>query len=638
MRTSRTEQSSWQKFISIVTIIVSTAFLAIIMVGCSDSGSTSASTAPATVSSTAVDSGSTTVSWATVAEATAYNLYCSTTPDFTPSAANLVASTAGTSYTSTGMDYLKTYYYKVTAIFNHGEGQPSASAESKLPPIPPQSVTITGGSTSVKLEWSDVPGATSYNIYKDTASGVSKAKNKGKFEKAVMPHFDTDVTSGTFYYYVVTAVGAGGESIESQEVAAIPASPLPGAPLNLSATLTPEVTASVTLTWTEPISGTAPTAYNVYRSTSTPVALVNPTRFNPILPSSLLQYVDSGLVGGTTYYYVVTALADDGTGTGTLAESAPSAEVSATPRGSRGGGETDTGFGNNLSFPVIFADSYGVGGLPITGTWTLDPKAVDFNTGARPLATEASLATITTMPYFNPTSMYTLNGVTYYTQASDNLWQAEWATAVPGSPVPVTAAWGDSLSSRTLGTNSVARVEVVLTTEVVTPMTAYTMKSLLGTRDTEVTGTDGTTYVTTTPRVYAINATLKIEKLDGPGGLPVYTFLDKAVYEKFGVDGQNSGMAGEISVSGNLSYGYNWMINTMTLPSTVSKAGWWRLTFYLRDGYDFGGAMRANNTVITAASNGILVDPATVAIEVNIGDGTSTGGSKGGSGTGSGTH
>jgi len=86
-----------------------------------------------------------------------------------------------------------------------------------------------------------------------------------------------------------------------------------------------------------------------------------------------------------------------------------SGEVVATTSqagGSGGGGEGgDTGYGNNLSFPLIFADSYGLTGLKISGTWPgVGPfttlPTFDFNTGLRPLSTE----TLTAFPFFDSAS------------------------------------------------------------------------------------------------------------------------------------------------------------------------------------------------------------------------------------------
>jgi hypothetical protein len=129
---------------------------------------------------------------------------------------------------------------------------------------------------------------------------------------------DTGLTSGTTYYYRVSAVNAVGEGNQSAEVSATPvAVTAPNAPV-VTATAG---AASVQLTWTTPANGGSPiTGYNVYRSTTpggeggTPFASLGVTT----------TFTDSGLTSGTTYYYEVTAV-------NAIGEGAPSAEVSATP-------------------------------------------------------------------------------------------------------------------------------------------------------------------------------------------------------------------------------------------------------------------------------------------------------------------
>jgi hypothetical protein len=74
---------------------------------------------------------------------------------------------------------------------------------------------------------------------------------------------------------------------------------------------------SVTLTWTESTSSVS--GYNVYRSTQSGAGYT-------VLNSSLVtseSYIDSTVTGGTTYYYVVTAVSSSGV------ESAYSSQVTA---------------------------------------------------------------------------------------------------------------------------------------------------------------------------------------------------------------------------------------------------------------------------------------------------------------------
>ncbi|BCU78096.1 LamG-like jellyroll fold domain-containing protein [Luteolibacter sp. LG18] len=73
-------------------------------------------------------------------------------------------------------------------------------------------------STQVSLTWSAAPGATSYNVKRSTTSGGPYTTLATGV--TTTGYTDTTVSSGTTYYYVVTAVGAGGESLPSMEASA----------------------------------------------------------------------------------------------------------------------------------------------------------------------------------------------------------------------------------------------------------------------------------------------------------------------------------------------------------------------------------------------------------------------------------
>lgn len=93
----------------------------------------------------------------------------------------------------------------------------------------------------------------------------------------------------------------------------------PDAPTDLLATAQ---NAKVALSWTPPATGVAATSYNIYRGT-TPGGELS-TRINPS-PVARTAYTDTGLVNGTTYYYVVESVNIAGIGD-------RSGEASAKPR------------------------------------------------------------------------------------------------------------------------------------------------------------------------------------------------------------------------------------------------------------------------------------------------------------------
>ncbi len=105
----------------------------------------------------------------------------------------------------------------------------------KPPPAPPTLLRTMRNSTSVTLTWVPVPGALAYNVYQSSTTGVSRISYEKKVEAGlgtsllIIP----DLPEGTSTYFVVTAIGSGGESEESDEVSSDSALPtLPSLPLD----------------------------------------------------------------------------------------------------------------------------------------------------------------------------------------------------------------------------------------------------------------------------------------------------------------------------------------------------------------------------------------------------------------------
>lgn len=100
-----------------------------------------------------------------------------------------------------------------TSEFDPGEGPTT-------PTPAPKDLTASADDTKVTLSWIAVTDATGYNVKRSTTAGgpyTTIASNV-----AGISYVDTDVANGTTYYYVVTAVGPNGESVNSNEASATP--------------------------------------------------------------------------------------------------------------------------------------------------------------------------------------------------------------------------------------------------------------------------------------------------------------------------------------------------------------------------------------------------------------------------------
>ena len=176
-------------------------------------------------------------------------------------------------------------------------------------PTPPANLAATLASTNVALSWSLSSGATSYNLKRSTTNGgpYSTIVNT-----ATTSYTNTGLAPGTTFFYVVSAVNSVGESTNSIQVAATTPS-VPPAPGHLTATPGDR---QVALSW-----DAAPGAlsYRIKRSPNDGGA------YTIIANVVSTNYVNAGIVNGTTYYYVVSAV--NGTGEGTN-----SSQVFATPQ------------------------------------------------------------------------------------------------------------------------------------------------------------------------------------------------------------------------------------------------------------------------------------------------------------------
>jgi uncharacterized protein YjdB len=180
----------------------------------------------------------------------------------------------------------------------------------------PTGLSVTAGNAQVALSWNAVSGATGYNVYRSATTGTQGTMLNSS-ALTVTSYTDTTATNGNEYYYCVTDITSGGESVASNQESATPQVPAPPAPTDVNAVVG---NGQVTITW-KLVS--VATSYNLYWSTADGATIGSGTK----IPGVTSPYVQNGLANGTTYYYIVTAVNTGG-------ESLASSQVSAVPSAS----------------------------------------------------------------------------------------------------------------------------------------------------------------------------------------------------------------------------------------------------------------------------------------------------------------
>jgi RHS repeat-associated protein len=206
-----------------------------------------------------------------------------------------------TSYNSTGLANGTEYYYRVRATNATGDSGYSneASATTASIPAAPSSLGASAVSgTQINLTWTDNSGnETGFKLERKTGSGGSWSQIATPAANATS-YNDTGLANGTEYYYRLRATNTAGDSSYSSEANASTWGP-PGAPSALN--VTPASGTQLNLTWNDN-SGNE-TGFKVERKTESGGSWSEITT----TAANATGYNDTGLSGGTTYYYRVRA-------------------------------------------------------------------------------------------------------------------------------------------------------------------------------------------------------------------------------------------------------------------------------------------------------------------------------------------
>lgn len=230
-------------------------------------------------------------------------------------------------------------------------------------------------------------------------------------------------------------------------------------------------------------------------------------------------------------------------------------------KGPNGGGNHEETAGNNLSFPVIAVDGFGIS--PVTNSFTVP------YTGAYTGLTDEEIAELES------------SGPWYPQKTEGNVWQAGYINN--GSEDVTYIDWGDNIESVYPKIRTPFRLEVTLYKTLVTPMSVYTMAVLeYPSSSSELQGTNTNTDDSYFATIISTKPKLVIQYL----GTSKPTDLTWSVYQwtssspLFPVDVT---FLPELNVGGKYIYGASsggWK------PTSL---GYYRITFYIptSSGIDF---------------------------------------------------
>lgn len=258
------------------------------------------------------------LTWTAADEAASYTVKRSLSDGgpYSPIATGVTDST----YIDSSVENGTTYYYVITASGSLGESGPSnqvivVPSEDAVRPDAPAGLSASPRNSQADLVWNEVASAISYKVKRSTskegpfiavASGITTTNYR-----------DGGLDNGLRYYYVVSAVGIGGESSTSDSTVVVPSAELSTPVLSVQ----PEP-AGARLQW-EAVSGAV--TYSVYRAElpEGPFSLVA----SSVTDST---YTDSALIQGIPYYYKLVAAND-------YTYSLDSSVVSVRPEAEEGG-------------------------------------------------------------------------------------------------------------------------------------------------------------------------------------------------------------------------------------------------------------------------------------------------------------
>lgn len=243
------------------------------------------------------------VNWGAVSGAYGYRIKRSTSKNGTYKVVATLKGKNNTTYQDKNVKTAKTYYYKIETInkVNGKKGYSGNSAAVSAKTLKTTSIKAVKatGSTSVRLEWKAVDGASGYQIYRSTSkdSGYKKVGQvKGKSTKK---YEDKTLEAGKTYYYQVRAYKSN--SAKNGVASFSKAQKAWTIKQVVFSQITSDSKNQVTLGWKKVSKAQG---YDIYRSDESNSGF---EKIASISSGSTLTYTDKGVKSGNTYYYKIAA-------------------------------------------------------------------------------------------------------------------------------------------------------------------------------------------------------------------------------------------------------------------------------------------------------------------------------------------
>ena len=265
---------------------------------------------PADLKATATSTTTISLSWSSVSKPSdgtlIYEIWRNTT---TTGTGACIGRYTGTSSVSKLLNANTTYYYRIRAYWIAPDGtkiygQYSSWVSCKTPSLPaaPTGVVVTAtDTTTLKIKWNAVAGATGYKVMRATSPGGIYT-TLGTTTKLEMTN---KITAGTMYYYKVVAYRSSSGTTEYGKESSVVTGFIPKAPSGLK--VTGSSRNSISLSWNKitTSAGEGQIFYEVFRMPKRDAA--RPYTCIGIYDQNRTYNTSYNLAANTTYYYCIRA-------------------------------------------------------------------------------------------------------------------------------------------------------------------------------------------------------------------------------------------------------------------------------------------------------------------------------------------